>query len=133
MDALQARTVLSTLADVYALDDVQAIVDLACRRVGQLCPYRLALLSLYFGDDVYIGLEGGDEEMRQSFLKVARQATPESRAKRRQKIWDKYRLDGTNICFMPEDSDIPFGNSFHPSESVAGAEWKPNDRLMLFV
>ena len=133
MDVSQAETVLTTLAEVYALDDVQAIVDLACRRVVQLCPYRLALLSLYFGDDVYIGLEGGGEEMRQSFLKVARQATPEGRARRRQRIWDKHRIDGTNICFMPEDSDIPFGMSFHPSEPVSGSEWRPNDRLMLFV
>jgi len=133
MDVSQAETVLATLAEVYALDDVQAIVDLACRRAVELSPYRLALLSLYFGDDVYIGLEGGDEEMRQSFLKVARQATPEGRARRRQRIWEKHRIDGTHICFMAEDSDIPFGMSFHPSESVPGSEWRPNDRLMVFV
>jgi len=133
MDASQAETVLTTLAEVYALDDVQAIVDLACKRAVELSPYRLALLSLYFGDDVYIGLEGGSEEIRQSFLKVARQATPEGRARRRQKIWEKHRIDGTNICFMPEDSDIPFGMSFHPSEPEPGSEWRPNDRLMLFV
>jgi PAS domain S-box-containing protein len=133
MDVSQAETVLATLAEVYALDDVQAIVDLACKRAVALSPYRLALLSLYFGDDVYIGLEGGDEEMRRSFLSAARRATPEGRARRRQRIWDKHRLDGTNICFMPEDSEIPFGMSFHASETVAGAEWRPNDRLMLFV
>ncbi|MCK6459670.1 MAG: ATP-binding protein [Planctomycetes bacterium] len=133
MDVSQAEKVLATLAEVYALDDVQAIVDLACKRAVELSPYRLALLSLYFGDDVYIGLEGGDEEMRQSFLKAARQATPESRARRRQRIWEKHRIEGTNICFMPEDSAIPFGMSFHASEPVAGAEWRPNDRLMLFV
>jgi len=133
MDASQAETVLTTLTEVYALDDVQAIVDLACRRAVELSPYRLALLSLYFGDDVYIGLEGGNEEMRQSFLRAARQATSEGRALRRQRIWEKHRIEGTNICFMPEDSEIPFGMSFHASEPVDGAEWRPNDRLMLFV
>jgi len=133
MDASQAETVLTTLAEVYALDDVQAIVDLACRQVVRLCPYRLALLSLYFGDDVYIGLEGGNEEMRRSFLDSARRATPEGRTRRREHIWSKHRIDGTNICFMPEDSEVPFGTSFHASEEVPGAEWRPNDRLMLFV
>jgi len=133
MDVSQAETVLATLAEVYALDDVQAIVDLACKRAVELSPYRLALLSLYFGDDVYIGLEGGDEEMRQSFLVAARRATPESRERRRQKIWEKHHIEGTNICFMPESSEVPFGPSFHASEPVAGAEWRPTDRLMLFV
>jgi PAS domain S-box-containing protein len=133
MDGSRADAVLATLAEVYALDDVQAIVDLACKRAVELSPYRLALLSLYFGDDVYIGLEGGDEEMRRSFLLAARQATPESRARRRQRIWEKHRIDGTNVCFMPEDSEIPLGPSFHASEATPGAEWRPNDRLMLFV
>ena len=134
MDSLQAEVVLSTLSEVYALDDVQEIVDRTCRRVVQICPYRLALLSLYFGEDVYVGLEGGDEEMRESFVRSARAATPEGRARRRNLIWDRHRIDGTNICFLPEeDSEVPLGPSFHPSEEAPECEWRPNDRLMVFV
>lgn len=133
MKLSQAETVLSTLSAVYALDDVQEIVDRVCERVVALGPYRTALLSLYFEEDVYVGLEGGDEKMRRSFLESARSATPEGRARRRKAIWEAHRIPDTNICFIPEDSRIPFGASFHPCEEVAGAEWRPNDRLMVFV
>jgi PAS domain S-box-containing protein len=133
MDTVQAEVVLSTLSEVYALDDVQEVVDRVCRRVVRICPYRLALLSLYFGEDVYVGLEGGDEEMRASFLRSARAATPESRARRRNMIWDRHRIAGTNLCFLPEGSEVPLGPSFHPSAEAPGSEWRPNDRLMVFV
>ncbi|MHC4547808.1 MAG: hybrid sensor histidine kinase/response regulator [Planctomycetota bacterium] len=133
MDVSQAEAVLSTLSEVYALDDVQEIVDLICQRVVKLGPYRTALLSLYFEEDVYVGLEGGEEKMRRSFLESARRATSEGRAIRRKLIWQKHRIRDTNICFIPEESDIPYGASFHPCEDVPGAEWRPNDRMMVFV
>jgi PAS domain S-box-containing protein len=129
MNVSQAETVLSTLSAVYALDDVQEIVDRVCERVVDLGPYQTALLSLYFEEDVYVGLEGGDEKIRRSFLESARRATPEGRARRRKLIWEEHRFPDTNICFIPEDSRIPFGSSFHPCEEVPGAEWRPNDRL----
>jgi len=133
MDASQAEIVLGTLSEVYALDDVQEIVDRVCERVVQICPFQLALLSLYFGEDVYVGLEGGDEAMQQRFLDSARKATEEGRRKRRKLIWDNHRIPGTHICFIPEDSEVPFGASFTPCEELEGAEWRANDRLMVFV
>ncbi len=132
MEANQAEIVLSGLTEVNALDDVQEIVDRVCRRVVQICSYRTALISLYFGDDIYIGLEGGSEEMRQRFLETARRTTRERRRQKRELIWRNHRIAGTNICFIPEGSAVPFSGSFTLSEDTSG-DWRPADRLMVFV
>jgi PAS domain S-box-containing protein len=128
-----AETVLAALSEVYALDDVQQIVDQTCARVVEAFPWQRALLSLYFGPDVYVGLAGGDEELRRYFWRRARETTEESRRERRQLIWSKHRIPGTNICFIPAESDVPLGDSFAPSPEDPGAEWQPNDRLMMYV
>jgi len=128
-----ASIVLDALTDVYALDDVQEVVDRVCRCAVAVSPYRVALLSLYFGDDVYIGLEGGPESLRLHFLETARDASHEQRTQKRREIWANYRLGGTAACFIPEGSDIRFGPSYQPSPTRPGAEWLPDDRLMVFV
>jgi PAS domain S-box-containing protein len=129
----QAEVVLSGLFEVYDLENVQEIVDRVCRRVVQVCPFELALISLYFGEDVYIGLEGGDERMRQAFLDNARTTTAEARARKRARIWRNHRIPGTSICFIPEGSEIEYSSAFKPSEPKPGQDWQPNDRLMVFV
>ncbi|NJN14372.1 MAG: PAS domain S-box protein [Planctomycetes bacterium] len=121
------------MREVYALDDVQQIVDKVCEVVVSIAPYRLALLSLYFGEDVYIGLAGGDDAMRRSFLEEARQADHERRAAKRKAIWREYRIPETSICFIPEGSAIGFSTSFQPSEAREKDGWRPEDRLMVFV
>ena len=129
----EASIVLDALTDVYTLDDVQEVVDRVCQCAVAVSPYRLALLSLYFGDDVYIGLEGGPESLRQHFLQTARDTSHEQRAKKRAAIWTNYRLDGTAVCFIPEGSEIRFGPSYQPSPHRPGSEWQPDDRIMVFV
>ncbi len=133
MKSSEAETVLAALSEVYALDDVQQIVDRVCEVVVSICPYRVALLSLYFGEDVYIGLVGGDDGMRRRFLEAARGFDQAAREEKRKAIWGSYRIPGTSICFIPEGSDIAFSKSFQPSEERAGSAWRPADRLMVFV
>jgi len=133
MEGREADRVLDALSDVYAIEDVQRLCDRVCEIAVELSRYRVALLSLYFEDDVYIGLEGGTDEMRRAFFETAR-TTPESkRAAKRRAIWETHRIEGTDLCFIPEGSRIYFGPSFTPSPAVSGSEWRPNDRLMLFV
>ncbi|MGH7162962.1 MAG: hybrid sensor histidine kinase/response regulator [Planctomycetota bacterium] len=133
MEYSQAEVVLSGLAEAYALDDVQAIVDRVCERVVRISPYRLAILSLYFDADVYIGVAGGDEALRRRFYENARKTSLEGRAAKRTAIWEKHRVHGTSICFIPEGSEIPLSAAFVPSPTRNGSEWKPEDRLMVFV
>ncbi|MGQ0613921.1 MAG: hybrid sensor histidine kinase/response regulator [Planctomycetaceae bacterium] len=133
MQGNQSDLVLGALTELVAIDDVQTLVDRVCDRVVALGPYRLALLSLYFGPDVYIGLCGGDEEMRRRFLASAISSDPERRAAKRQLIWERYRIGGTNACFIPEGSEVPLSSAFLPSEARTEGEWRPDDRLMLFV
>ncbi|MHC4451117.1 MAG: hybrid sensor histidine kinase/response regulator [Planctomycetota bacterium] len=129
----EASIVLDALTDVYTLDDVQEVVDRVCQCAVAVSPYRLALLSLYFGDDVYIGLEGGPESLRQHFLQTARDASHEQRAEKRAAIWTNYRIDGTAVCFIPNGSEIRFGPSYQPSPHRPGSEWQSDDRIMVFV
>jgi len=129
----EASIVLDALTDVYALDDVQEVVDRVCRCAVAVSPYRVALLSLYFGEDVYIGLEGGPESWRLHFLQTARHTNHEQRAKKRGAIWKNYRIGDTAVCFIPAGADIRFGPSYQPSPERPGAEWQPDDRLMVFV
>jgi len=129
----EASIVLDALTDVYALDDVQEVVDRACACVVAVTPYRMALLSLYFGDDVYIGLAGGPESLRQNFLESARETSPESRIQKRSRIWTRHRIPGTAICFIPDGSDISYSRSYVASPTRDGAEWRADDRVMVFV
>jgi len=129
----EAEIVLNTLSEVEGLDDVQQIVDRVCRCVVEISPYRTALLSIYQGTDVYVGLEGGDEELRRRFLESSRNATEEGRAKRRSSMWREYGIAGTNIVWIPEGSELYFGPAYESSEDVFGSEWRPDDRLMVFV
>jgi len=129
----QAELVLGALQEIVALEDVQAIVDRACERVVAAGPYRVALLSLDFGGDLFVGLCGGDESMRARFLESARVTPPERRAEKRERIWREHRIPGTNACFIPEGSDVPFSRAFAASEAESGSEWRPQDRLMIFV
>jgi len=128
-----AEIVLAALNEVFALDDVQEIVDRACECTVAISPFRLALLSLYFDEDVYIGLEGGDAAMRQRFFDHARASDPDSRREKRRRMWERYRLGETDICFIPEGSDLPFGEAFERSPETPGTDWRPEDRLMIFV
>jgi len=129
----EASIVLDALNDVYALDDVQDVVDRACACAVAVTPYRLALLSLYFGEDVYIGLAGGPEAQRQRFLDTARETSHEKRVQKRSRIWSQHRIQDTAICFIPEDSDIGFSHSYVASPERDSGDWRPNDRLMVFV
>lgn len=129
----EASIVLDALTDVYALDDVQEVVDRVCRCAVAVSPYRVALLSLYFGDDVYIGLEGGPESLRQRFLQTARDVSADQRAAKRAMVWGRYRLADTAVCFIPEGSGVQFGASYHPSPERTDADWRPDDRIMVFV
>ena len=133
----EASVVLDALADVYALDDVQDVVDRVCACAVAVSTYRMALLSLYFGDDVYIGLKGGGEALRQRFLHAARQTSPERRIQKRARIWSRHRIADTAICFIPEGSDVAFGTSYKPSPARADidadVEWCADDRIMVFV
>jgi len=129
----QSDVVLAGLSEVHGLLDVQEIVDRVCKRVAEIGPYRTVLLSLYFGEDVYIGLEGGEEEIRLRFLETARRSSPAQREKKRERIWRNHRIGDTYACFIPADSTVPFGPSFRASESIDGGEWLPADRLMVFV
>ena len=95
--------------------------------------FQLTLLSIYFETDVYVGLQGGSEEMRQRFVETAKTATHEGRIKKREEMWTRYRIKDTNLVWIPEGSDIPFGPAFEPSAEVEGAQWRPADRLMVFV
>jgi len=133
MKSSEAETVLAALSEVYALDDVQQIVDRVCEVVVSICPYRVALLSLYFGEDVYIGLVGGTDEMRRSFLGAARTFEHSAREEKRKAIWARYRIEGTSICFIPEGSDVAFSECFQASAERPGSAWRPADRLMVFV
>ena len=135
MEALgsEADLVLDALADVYALGDVQSLCDRVCQCVVRLSNYRLALLSLYFGDDVYIGLEGGSDDLRKHFFETASTTPMEVRQRKRAQIWSNHRIPGTDLCFIPSGSAVHFGPSFTPSPEAPGAEWQPDDRLMLFV
>ncbi|MEM8884998.1 MAG: ATP-binding protein [Planctomycetota bacterium] len=129
----EASIVLDALTDVYAIQDVQEVVDRVCRCAVEVSPYRLALLSLYFGEDVYIGLEGGEESLRRHFLQTARKTGHERRAKKRAAIWANHRIGDSAICFIPAGSEIGFGPSYAPSPVRAGSEWQPDDRIMVFV
>jgi len=129
----EASIVLDALTDVYARDDVQEVVDRVCRCAVAVSPYRVALLSLYFGEDVYIGLEGGPETLRRHFLRTARKTSHQQRAEKRSAIWSRYRIGDTAVCFIPAGSDIRFGPSYQPSPERPGAEWHPDDRVMVFV
>jgi len=128
-----ASIVLDALAEVYALEDVQEVVDRVCACAVSVTSYRVAMLSLYFGDDVYIGLAGGPESLRRRFLEAARVTSHESRVQKRSRIWSQHRIADTAICFMPEGSDVAFGASFVASPEREGAEWRPEDRVMIFV
>ncbi|MDH3590310.1 MAG: ATP-binding protein, partial [Planctomycetota bacterium] len=121
------------MTEVYGLDDVQEIVDRVCKRVVQICHFETVLISLYFGEDIYIGLEGGPEAMRRRFLETARRTPVASRQQKRELIWRNHRVPDTDICWIPEGSIVPFSGSFTPSEEVVGSEWRPSDRLMVFV
>ena len=68
----EAGVVLKTLTEVESLDDVQQIVDEVCKCVVEITPFKLALLTVYFESGVYVGLEGGSDELRQRFLETAR-------------------------------------------------------------
>jgi PAS domain S-box-containing protein len=129
----EASMVLDALTDIYTLDDVQEVVDRVCQCAVSVSPYRMALLSLYFGDDVYIGLEGGPEELRQHFLKTARETSHEQRTRKRAAIWSNYRIADTAVCFIPAGSEIRFGPSYRRSADRPGVEWQPDDRIMVFV
>jgi len=129
----EASIVLDALSDVYALEDVQDVVDRACACAVAVTPYRMALLSLYFGDDVYIGLAGGPESLRQRFLDTARSTTHERRVQKRSRIWSQYRIPETAICFIPEGSDVGFSQSYLASPERGNAEWRADDRVMIFV
>jgi len=133
MEPSEAEIVLAALSDVYRIDAVQPMVDRICHHVAQIGPYRLVLISLYFGPDVYIGMEGGEEALRERFREVARKTPHAARARKRARIWERYRIADTNICFIPQGSPITFSPSFLPSEEVPGQEWRSEDRLMVFV
>ena len=128
-----AEVVLRTLSEVEGLDDVQEIVDRVCACVADITPFQLALLSVYFESDVYVGLQGGSEELRERFVEIAKTATHEGRVRKREEMWANYRIPKTNLVWIPEGSDLPFGPAFEPSDEVPGAEWRPADRLMVFV
>ena len=129
----EASDVLNALADVYALEDVQEVVDRVCACAVAVSSYRMALLSLYFGDDVYIGLKGGGEALRQRFLESARKTSRERRVQKRSRIWAQHRIGDTAICFIPEGSDVAFGASYKPSPERVDGEWRSDDRVMVFV
>jgi len=128
-----ASIVLDALAEVYALEDVQEVVDRVCACAVAVTSYRVAMLSLYFGEDVYIGLAGGPESLRQRFLDAARHTSPETRVQKRSSIWSQYRIANTAICFVPEGSSVTFSKSFVASPEREGADWRPEDRVMIFV
>ncbi|MHC4955306.1 MAG: hybrid sensor histidine kinase/response regulator [Planctomycetota bacterium] len=128
-----ASIVLDAITDVYALDDVQEVVDRVCACAVAVTPYRMALLSLYFGDDVYIGLVGGNEDLRQRFVSSATRMSNEQRVAKRARIWARHRIPGTAMCFIPEGSDVAFSPQYVPSPVREGSEWRPNDRVMVYV
>jgi PAS domain S-box-containing protein len=129
----EAELVLETLREVEGLDDVQQIVDRVCTRVVRSSTYRTALLVVYFDEAAYVGLAGGTPGMRERFEASASDAWDCDRVRVRETLWTRHRVPGSNVVWVPAESDAPRTAAFTPSENMEGADWRPDDRLMVFL
>ncbi|MHC4958828.1 MAG: ATP-binding protein [Planctomycetota bacterium] len=129
----EAELVLETLREVEGLDDVQQIVDRVCASVVHISTYRTALLVVYFEEEAYVGLAGGTPGMRERFESSASAAWDSERVRVREALWTRHRVGNSNIVWIPAEADAPRTVAFTPSEDMQGADWRPDDRLMVFL
>jgi len=93
--------------------------------------FATALITFYFGNDVYYGTAGcpagTKERFRRSFHR-----TPEGKRHRKREVMLHFGRPGTNICFMPEGEGPAPAKAYLPGHPTEGT-WRADDRLVIFM
>lgn len=125
------QSLFDSLARVHRYDDLEGLLDFVCETVVSVTGWATALITFYFGDEVFFGTAGCPEGTKRGFRQSFLATSPKARTRKRGEFLE-FQRPGTNICFVPAGRGPQPASAFVLSPTRSGS-WQPKDRMVVVM
>jgi len=128
----ESQRVLGYVEALTGSAETDELLDRLAELCARIAGYRTALITVHMDDGSRIGTCNLGEEERAGFLANAESSTLAGTERKRQRIRE-LAFPGTDIAYVPHDSDLERGSAFVKGESELPGSWHPEDRLFVLI